>query len=83
MEVSMELNGDETIAELAALRVAVRRLLEVANDQSVEKAQFGRNALKQGLADLTDMDYWRVLEGTKAKFRMLAQASYRDLFSDL
>jgi hypothetical protein len=44
----MELNGDETIAELAALRVAVKRLLEVANDQSVEKGQFARNALKKG-----------------------------------
>jgi hypothetical protein len=54
----MELNGDETIAELAALQVAVKRLLEVANDQSVEKGQFARNALKKGLADLTDIDYW-------------------------
>jgi ribosomal protein L32E len=83
MEVSMTSSDEEAIAELAALRVAVRRLLEVANEQSDEKGQFARNALKKGLADLADVHHWRVPEGTKAKFRMLAQASYRDLFSDL
>jgi hypothetical protein len=57
--------------------------MEVANNQSAEPGLFAKNALKLGLSELTDIDNWGVPEGEKAKFRVLAEASYRDLFSGL
>ena len=71
----MELNGDETIAELAALRVAVKRLLEVANDQSVEKGHFARNALclqvhrHKIFARMDRRDLHRALAVSSTRFR--------------
>jgi hypothetical protein len=79
----MAFSSEETVAELAALRVAIRMLLDAANLQSAESGLFARNALKVGLAEFADIDRWEVPDGEKAKFRILAEASYRDLFSGL
>jgi hypothetical protein len=75
----MAFSEEETVAELAVLRVAVRQLIEATNLQSIGGV-FAANALKKGLAEL---DQRGVPEHEKARFRTLAQASYRDLFSGL
>jgi hypothetical protein len=82
MEVMMAFSGDETIAELGALRVAVRQLLEVAQAQSIG-GQFAKNALAKGVAELTDLEHWKPPPDKVTMLRTLAEASYRDLLADL
>jgi hypothetical protein len=80
-EAAMAFSDEETIAELAALRVAVRMLLETA--RSSESEGFAKNALARGLAKLNDVDHWGVPEHEKIRIRTLAKKNYQDLFHNL
>jgi hypothetical protein len=82
MEATMALSEDDVIAELAALRIAVKKLVKVANLGSVRPGEFGKNALKEGLADLVDVSQWDFPDERKPRFREEAEERYRGLFKE-
>jgi acyl-CoA-binding protein len=82
MEAIMAFGADNVVAELAALRMAVKKLIEVANLDSAEPGKFGKNALKEGLAELIDNGQWDIPEERKPKFQEDAKERYRSLFGE-
>ncbi len=81
----MAFSGEDAVAEIAALRAAVRQLIEIANIGAAPtgRGSFAKHALKRGLEQLDDVSYWGVTEGLNADFRLDAKRRYSELFSDL
>jgi hypothetical protein len=78
----MAFSTEEAVAELSALRTAVRRLIEAAQAGAIDPA-FASNALKIGLNEIADHEYFDVPDGDRARFRTFAETSYRGLFAGL
>jgi hypothetical protein len=81
-EDRMALTAEQLVADVAAIRAAVRQLLEVAKNGSIG-GEFAKNALAKGLAELNDVSMWGAPEGLKDALRTDSQRRYRDLFSGL
>ncbi len=80
----MAVSAEDTWAELVALKVAVRQLIEIANLGAVLRpGSFAEQALRRGLEELADPSFWRIPEGSNAGLRIDAKRRYADLFSDL
>jgi hypothetical protein len=81
MEAVM-MGEDYVVAELLALRTAIKKLIKVANIESAEAGEFGKNALKEGLRELIDINQLDVADERKPRLRQEAQERYRSLFEE-